>query len=434
LSSILFIEDRLRADKLGIMYLSRVLKDDGHEVNLVINSEEDVLKYLSKKKVDYVMYSVMSGSHRWFKEINKKIKNKFDVVSVAGGPHYTFFSEDAEFDDDIDFCVIGPGEDVILDIVNKKVKNKIIQGHINPNIDDIKSPDRDLIYKYDRFGKSKMKRFIAGRDCPNSCSFCFNHLYHRMFIKERNKFFQITSVEKIMNEIIEVKKKYGLELAFFNDDDLAVNKNWLLDLCKELRKKEILFGGSVRANNVNEDIIKIMADSGCYFLHMSLESAMPETQKILRRGNINNDQIKKACEFSEKFGIKVRLQNMLGLPVEDPLEDALATFDFNKNLNITDSWASIFQPFPKTDIYKYCVEKGFLDEGVECMNFYEDSVLNIKNKDEIHTLHKLWYFAVKNKFPSELIKILIKQKLNKKIKKEIQEYRWKLISEEYYNI
>ena len=64
------------------------------------------------------------------------------------------------------------------------------------------------------------------------------------------------------------------------------------------------------------------------------------------------------------------------------LQDALETLEFNQKINPTDSWASIFQPFPKTDLWKHCVEKGLIDENVECMNFYEDTMLKIKDAEK----------------------------------------------------
>ncbi len=46
----------------------------------------------------------------------------------------------------------------------------------------IRAPYRAMLYaRYPSLGNSPMKRFIAGRDCPHSCIYCFNHLYHRMY-------------------------------------------------------------------------------------------------------------------------------------------------------------------------------------------------------------------------------------------------------------
>jgi hypothetical protein len=125
---------------------------------------------------------------------------------------------------------------------------------------------------------------------------------------------------------------------------------------------------------------------------------------------------------------------MIGLPVEDPLEDALETLEFNQKLPISDSWVAIFQPFPKTDLWKYCLEKNFIDEDTQCMNFYEDSVLRIPDVEKINRLHKWWYFAIKYKLPIDLIRILLKQPFTEEIKEELQEFRWKIGAKNLYGI
>ena len=47
--NILFVERKLRTDKLGILYLSRILKDAGHNVDLVETESEDIHEYMKKR-------------------------------------------------------------------------------------------------------------------------------------------------------------------------------------------------------------------------------------------------------------------------------------------------------------------------------------------------------------------------------------------------
>jgi radical SAM superfamily enzyme YgiQ (UPF0313 family) len=178
----------------------------------------------------------------------------------------------------------------------------------------------------------------------------------------------------------------------------------------------------------------MMADSGCCFMNIALESANPETQKFLRRGFISNEQVENACNYCKEFGIKVRLQNMIGLPVEDPLKDALDTLAYNMKIDPTDSWAAIFQPFPKTDLWKECIEKRLITEQTQAVNFYENTQLRIQDAEKINRLHKWWFFAVKYKIPIELIKILLDVPLSEEHNKRIQDFRWSVAKELLYGM
>lgn len=431
---IVFIEKKLRTDKLGMLYLSRIMKDAGHSVDLLQADIDNIPEYMKRENPEYVMYSVMSGDHEWFLDYNKKLKSKFAFNSVMGGPHFTFFPEQGLADPDVNFVVQGPGEGVILDIINDKFSDKFILGHL-PNVNSLPAPDRSILYKYDEFGKARMKRFIAGRYCLYSCKYCFNHLFKRMYQNEKNMFFQRTDPEKMVQEIEGVRDQYGLELVYFNDDDLASDKAWISEFCDIYKKRVALdFCGSIRASSVDYDTLAMMRNAGCTFLNIALESANPETQKFLRRGFITNEQIKLACEACKELGIKVRLQNMIGLPVDNPLEDALETLKMNQEIDPTDSWASIFQPFPRTDLWQFCLDKGLIEPETQARAFYEHTPLKIDDADKINSLHKWWFFAVKYKWPIELVKILLDINLSTEQEKRLQDYRWEIAKNLLYGM
>lgn len=425
MSKVIFIEKKLRIDKLGIMYLSSVLKNAGHSVSLFQSDLVDLDKVFLSEKIDYVMYSVMSGEHRWFLEKNKELKSKYGFVSIVGGPHFTFFPEQGVEDESVDFVVVGPGEDVILDILEGKVNTKKVVGNLPGYIDDALLPDRDVLYEHDYFKKSGIRRFITTRVCRNACSYCFNHTFKRLYSDQRDRFYLRKSPEAVVEEIASVKSKYGLEMAYFNDDDLARDKEWIYDFCNIYKRKIAKpFSGGVRADSVSHELLDLMSDAGCSYLSIALESAVPSTQSLLRRGGADNDLVADRVRYAMSKGIKIRIMNMIGLPVDDPLGDALTTLKFNLELSPTDSWASIFQPLPRTDMWEYCLKHGFITKDVECLNFYDDTVLNIPDAEKINILHKMWFFMVYYKLDMRILEVLLESGFTFEQKQQLQKIRW----------
>lgn len=434
--TILFIEPELRTDKLGLLYLSAVLKQAGHDVDMVQCTSQEAWLDVARRRPDFIMYSVTTGNHRWYIERNRRLKARHTFTSVMGGTHFTFFPEDGLDDPAVDYVVRGPAEDVIADLVEHPPAEKLVMGTV-PDMEALPPPDRAILYKYDEFGKSRMKRFIACRDCAWACTYCFNHLYHRIFKEQRHRFYQTTSPRKMVDEIKAVRARWGLELAYFNDDDLARNHGWLGEFCG-LFKRELglQFCGSVRADSLTENVVAMMADAGCTFMNVALESSNPATQRLLRRGSVTNGQIAQACEWFAKYGVKVRLQNMVGLPVDDPLGDALETLEFNQGLPITDSSVAIFQPFPKTDAWKRCLETGLIDEETECKKFTDDTVLDFPEptRGRINRLAKWWYLAHKWNLDRSVVLELIDLPLAEEQKELMQQARWKEAARVLYGL
>jgi len=427
---VLFVEDKLRTDKIGFLYLASILKEAGHKVDFCQVGVESIDSYFP---TDFIMYSVMTGDHEWFLEKNMELKKEHRFKSVMGGPHFTFFPEQGLDNPYVDYVVQGPGENIILDLVGGKLPRQVV-GSL-PDVNSFPAPDRSLLYKYDEFGKARMKRFIATRYCLHSCKYCFNHLFKSLYKDEKDKFKQHLTPRKMVDEIKQVKDTYGLELTYFNDDDLAASKDWLFEFGDIYAKEvNIPYCGSIRASSVDFNILNYMAITGCDFLNIALESANPTTQKFLRRGNITNEQVEAACRYCDELGIKVRLQNMIGLPVDDPLADALETLEYNIKINPTDSWSAIFQPFPKTDLWKYCLDTGIIEEDTQAKTFYSGTQLKIPDPEKIDRLHKWWFFAVKHQLPIELVKILLEIPIPDEQMDKLQEYRWDIAKDLLYGM
>jgi radical SAM superfamily enzyme YgiQ (UPF0313 family) len=423
MSKILFLEKKLRADKIGFCYLSTIMKDAGHMVDMIQDDVDNADDYIKKHNIDFLMLSVTSGEQDWFLNRNRQLKKKFKFKTIVGGPHFTYFPEEGEKDPYVDKVVTGPGDNVIVDILNDKYSEKVVRGSL-PDMNKVREPDRSILYKYDEFGQSKMKRFMANRYCPFNCSYCFNHHYRDMYSDQKRFFKQLYPVDHMINEIVNVRDTYGLELAYFNDDNLAFNHTWLAEFCKQMKSINMKFCGSVRPDSVNKEVLKMMAEHGCTFLNMALEAGRDDSRKLLRRGRATFDRVKESAQLAMKYGIKIRIQNMIGLPVENPLEDALITLKCNQEINPDDSWVSLYQPYGGTDLWKYCLENGFIKDNFVAHGQYERTQFDFVEADELYNLSAWWFFIVKHKIPLEFTKILIKMNISEDQATELRNLRF----------
>ncbi len=433
---ILIVETDLRNEKLGIMYLSAALKKRGHETLLCWYEKEDIDTLIKSFSPDFAAFSLVTGSHKRSLEIARKIKTDYHITTIAGGPHATFFSKDIP-EDAIDFIVVGQGEKAIVDIVEGKVHNRFICNELS-DLDELPFPDRSLFYRYEEFRDNPMKNVISMRDCPNSCSYCYNHSWKKKF-KGQKHLMQRRCVDGVIEEIKEIRENYILEKVLFIDDNFLVNGKWVEEFARKYKKEIGLpFLCSFRVNLLNEDKLKMLRDAGLFMVNFALESADPSVQnRILQRGDIKNEHVVEAIELFRKYDIKCRMQNMIGLPVADSLKDALGTLEFNKKNRVDDSWVSIFQPYPNTRLAAYCIKNGFLEEDIKdsiAESFFDESRLKIENKEKIKRLQKWWFFIVHYNLSDRLIDTLLKIDIDSAISQSLHNLRYKFSKNYLYGI
>lgn len=141
----------------------------------------------------------------------------------------------------------------------------IYRNELRPLIKDLDSlpfPDREIFYAYDCARTSKMKTFIASRGCPYACTYCFNHLYNRLY-RGKGKVVRFRSPENVVEEVARVKERYPLEFAVFHGSSFLFDAELLKKFCA-LFKKEIgiPFNCVARADHIAEEKVSYLKKGG----------------------------------------------------------------------------------------------------------------------------------------------------------------------------
>jgi len=403
----LFINKPFFIEPLGIMYLASAIKKIGHQVDLV-TTNEDLEKKVQDFSPDFVGYSIMTGDQDMYNDINKNLKKQSDFFSIAGGPHPTFFPEMLE-NTSFDAICIGEAENSIKQFLANptsrstpnfqfKTSKEIIKNppqSLIETLDEISFPDREIVFKYPEIKKGPIKHFIASRGCPYNCTYCFNKSYSELY-KGKGKRVRFRSVDNLVQEIKEVISLSPTKFIYFQDDTFILRPEWLKEFSRKYKKRiDLPFHCHTRANLVTEEIVQNLKFAGCYSVHIAAESGNQEIREDILKRKMSNKQIIYATQLLKKQDIKIMLQNILGLPFTT-LKNDFETLELNIECQPDYSWASIFQPYPKTELGERCVKEGiytgdFSDLGD---NFFDNSYLNIDNKNEIANLQKLFAIAV----------------------------------------
>lgn len=191
--------------------------------------------------------------------------------------------------------------------------------------------------------------FISGRGCPFNCTFCYQPWGH----KNRRH-----SAEFIKDAILYLKKKYQINFISFQDDLFIADKKRLYEFC-EMRNRffsDIYWSCTGRANLCDEELIKIVRESGCTLISYGFESGSPRMLHAMRK-KINLNQMEKVVTLNRKYGLPIPVSFILGMPGEDE-QSCKETVQFCIKNNLKLNSLMYATPYPGTPLFDFAIESG----------------------------------------------------------------------------
>ncbi len=428
---VLFITRHADYIPFGLTHLSSVLKKAGHQVDLVIATHQDPIQAAREFKPQIVGYTIYTGLHRYYLELNRAIKEALGgkVLSVFGGPHATFFPEVIE-EEGVDGVCIGEGEEAMVDLANAlegggdylsipnwwfKRDGEIIRNPLRPLLEDLDSlpfPDRELFYSKDAFSReSGLKHFISSRGCPYRCSYCYNQAFNEIY-RGLGKIVRHRSVDNVLEELKWVRSKYPLRFVVFLDDLFIWPLKWVEEFAEKYpREIGLPFFCNVRPNLVSRELVSLLKEAGCHSVGMGVETGDEEIRRKLLKRDITQEQILEAARLIKEAGLRLITTNMIGLP-GGSLEVDFKTLELN--IACRPDYANVFlyQPYPRTELGEYAKEHDLLEGYYDDIgpSAWDHSIIRFskEEKRQIENFSKLFALAVEWPFLIPLVKFLIK--------------------------
>ncbi len=239
-------------------------------------------------------------------------------------------------------------------IILTKTRNQI------NDLDTLPVYDRSLVdySKYNKnIGHAGVKYSMAvqaTRGCPYRCFYCdvyktTLHHFRRSVdsIYEEVKMIADMGVKRIefIDDIFNVKAKDFVE--FFNR------------VIKDNLKVSFFFPTALKGDLLTKEVIDVMMKGGAVGVNVSLESASPRMQKVMRK-NLNIEKFRENIEYlcSEYPEAVTTLNTMHGFPTETE-EEAMMTLDFILSLKwVHFPYTHIVRIFPGTDLEKFALNHG----------------------------------------------------------------------------
>ena len=403
---------------LGLGYLAAVLEKNNYEVSVIdcqttSFTYEDFRNELGKRKPDVVGITSTILTYKSalkIAEIAKEVNPK--CVTVVGGPHVSFWDEEALKDcPQLDVVVRKEGEYTMLDLVQRievgrdysdvvgttcRKGSKILVNPDRPfidNLDELPFPARHFwpIECLQKYG-TMIFDVVSSRGCVHFCNFCIE-------VREHGRKYRVRSPKNVVDELEFLHKTYGARYFAFLDDAFTVDKRRAAEICDEInkRKLKIKWACETRVDMVNKELLAKMKEAGCADIWFGIESGSRKVLEAVKKG-ITPEQTIQAFKWAKEVGMKPNPNVILGTPGETK-ETAWETIRFVEKL-IPDYMAcyTVATPYPGTPMYDYVREQGWLretdfDKYDNATPIFETPMLSISELMEIYNqIPQRFYF------------------------------------------
>jgi anaerobic magnesium-protoporphyrin IX monomethyl ester cyclase len=354
---------------------------------------EDLSSQVSQFKPDIIVLSTGTPTINNDLNLCAWLKEKFpQIITIAFGTHVTALDKESmKKYPSIDFIVRNEPEITIKELVRALLMNdpiESIQGITfrDKNRGTVSNPARPFIENLDSLPfpawhkvdinlyrlPLKGNRYLIVsplRGCPYRCSFCTCQTYYGNRVRRR-------SPESVISEIRYDMEKFGVKDFFFWAETFVIDKEFVRRLCNGILEAgiKISWTANSRVDTVDESLLKLMADAGCWMLSYGIESAEQKVLDSVLKGT-KVEHAKIAIDASRKAGIKTAGHFIFGLP-GDSEESIKKTIDYAMTLDLDFAQFYSAVPFPGSQIYSEALTKGWIkSDGFE--NYRQDNAIMI---------------------------------------------------------
>jgi len=380
---------------LGMSMIANALIKAGHEVTQFDfmqnqSSLEELTRNIKKVKPDIVGISMRNIDNVNYlneekytdvvKTIVDHIKSISTAIVVLGGTAFSILPEKLLEEIGADYGIVGEGEKLMVDLVNKiqinqKPLNKIFKADCQLNQSQIPRAyyDKNILNYYLENGS--IANIQTKRGCIHKCTYCsYPYL-------EGNQF-RSRDIKDIIEDIEFLKKQCKVKMLFFTDSVFNDDQGLYIDLLEEMVKKQVSIPWTafIKPEKFSKSIMDLMVKAGVSGVELGSDGASDEALiglgKSFRFNNIidcNNSFIERKIPTANFF--------MFGGPreTEETVQEGIENI-----INLKETVSFIFQGIrilPNTKLYEIAINRKIItrdDDLLDPVYYIEPGLDKIK--------------------------------------------------------
>lgn len=393
---------------LGLPYLAAALRNKFPDIEIKIIDcpvlkigWDSLSKILLKENPDVIGAGEKAMYYHEVIKLFRLAKNiKTSTITIAGGHFFSWMTDYSLKNFPVDIIVRFEGENTIVDLIKTmieggdlssvkgiayKIENKIKKNSLRnliDNLDDLPLPAFDLMpmNKYSPRGYlwPRSVTLEHSRGCIDQCNFCSLWTFWGKHIKtdiEDNQLevtprYRPKSVERTLEEVDIVYKKYNRKYIYWVDPTFNVDPGWNEAFCDGLLKrkyKDLYWWAYIRADFALRDerlgILEKMVKAGLIHSLIGIERCCSEDLNKVKKSNYTRESIKEVFAiFKRKYPQVFRQGTFLTCLPFDTKASMLNLARYSIELDIEDPAFIPVSPVPGTYLYQEAKINNILAE------------------------------------------------------------------------
>ena len=357
---------------LGLLYICSHLRSKGFDVEVfdtTFSSLKDLTRHLQTETPSVL--GVYANLMTRTAVVNiVRIAHEAGWTTIVGGPEPGAYVREY-LDSGADVVVLGEGEITMEELLPALRQNSDAalssvhgiaflrdDGQVHqtpprdqiPDLDSQPWPAREAIdvMRYvrtwrDAHGQGSLS-FITARGCPYRCRWC-SHQVFGMTHRRRKPLAVVDEVEWLLST-------YHPDMVWIADDVFTIHHGWLRQYTAEMRRRglRIPFECISRADRLNDEVVDLLAELGCFRVWIGSESGSQRMLNSMERG-VTVEQVQSAVSSCKTRGIQTGMFMMWGYQGEE-IEDVEATIQHVKRSDPDIFFTTTAYPIKGTPYYK----------------------------------------------------------------------------------
>ncbi|MCC6165917.1 MAG: radical SAM protein [Caldilineaceae bacterium] len=229
-----------------------------------------------------------------------------------------------------------------------------------PDLDDLPVPRHEMLpldKQHMPMIRGPFTFIVTSRGCPAGCKYCIKHVSYQNSVRVRSAAHIVEEIEALVG--------LGITNIHMYADLFTVNREHVLGLCELLIQKgiQIKWTCNSRVDYVDEEMLRLMGQAGCWLISWGIESANEQILKRAHKG-YKKEQAFLALKWARAAGIKNWGYFIIGLPGETE-ETIRETIDYAKKLPLDIALFHIAAPYPGTPFFYEVVENKWFRPGTK---------------------------------------------------------------------